>query len=56
MSSEYRRVEVAVGHRIRARRLRGAADRDGFVVIHNQQRGRLEVPAARWDSAEAYDG
>lgn len=52
MASEYRRIEVAPGHAIRARRLSGSAAPAGKVVVqrdHRRNTAPITIDAAVWD-------
>jgi len=57
MPSEKRRVLVATGHYVEARRLARVAPRDGKVLLSvNSHRPPIEVDEARWNAAEVLRG
>ncbi len=57
MPSDRRRVFIATGHYVEARRLARAPARDGKVLLSvNSHRPPIEVDEARWNVAEVVRG
>ena len=57
MPSEKRRVPIAPGHYVEARRLARVPARDGKVLLSvNSHRQPIEVEEARWNAAEVLRG
>ncbi len=56
MPSQWKRLEMAPGHSLLARRVNTGPAIDGCVLVATKHRGRVHVSTDTWNAAELHHG
>ena len=56
MSAQYRRIEIAPGHRVTVYRAPRQSGRAGFVTVRKSHRPPFDVSVDRWTNGEIVRG